>query len=110
MSYKILTLAVFDRQLKRLARKYPSIAIDLAQLGKELLENPSLGESLGSNFYKVRLKIASKRTGKSGGARVITYVKIVDETITLSYIYDKSERSTISDDELKALLKLLEGD
>ena len=72
MSFKILTLAVFDRQLKRLAKKYPSLGKDLAQLGDELLANPILGEALGSNFYKVRLKIASKRTGKAGGARVIT--------------------------------------
>ncbi|GAB3966668.1 hypothetical protein GCM10028806_07490 [Spirosoma terrae] len=108
MSYKILTLTVFDKQLKRLAKKYPSIKTDLAQLGETLLENPTLGQPLGGNFYKVRLKITSKRTGKSGGARIITYVKIINETITLSFIYDKSERSTIADDELDALLGLLE--
>ncbi|WP_138990841.1 type II toxin-antitoxin system RelE/ParE family toxin [Larkinella sp. C7] len=110
MSFKILTLSVFDRQLKRLIKKYPSLPKDLAQLGAELLANPTLGESLGGNLYKVRLKIASKRTGKSGGARVITYVKIVAETITLSFIYDKSERSTVSDDELDNLLQLMEDE
>lgn len=108
MSYKILTLSVFDRQLKRLAKKYPSIGADLDRLGKELSASPSLGQSLGGNFYKVRLKITSKRTGKAGGARVITYVKIVNETVTLSYIYDKAERDSISDDELDGLLTLLE--
>ncbi|MBD2753648.1 type II toxin-antitoxin system RelE/ParE family toxin [Spirosoma validum] len=108
MSYSILTLSVFDKQLKRLARKYPSIKADLAQLAEELLANPTLGKSLGSNFYKVRLKITSKRTGKAGGARVITYVKLVNATITLSFIYDKAERSTVSEDELDSLLTLLE--
>ncbi|GAB4020475.1 hypothetical protein GCM10028808_61740 [Spirosoma migulaei] len=110
MSYKVLTLSVFDKQLKRLAKKYPSIKADLVRLGQELVDNPTLGKSLGSNLYKVRLKITSKRTGKAGGARVITYVKIINETITLSFIYDKAERSTISDDELDNLLKLLESD
>lgn len=110
MSYKVLTLSVFDKQLKRLAKKYPSIKVGLAKLGTELVENPSIGKSLGGNFYKVRLKITSKRTGKSGGARVITYVKIINETITLSFIYDKAERNIISDDELDNLLTLLEGD
>ncbi len=109
MSYKILTLSVFDKQLKRLAKKYPSIKVDLYRLGEELLENPTLGQSLGGNFYKVRLKISSKRTGKAGGARVITYVKVVNETVTLSYIYDKAEHDTISDDSLDDLLNLLEG-
>lgn len=110
MSYKILTLSVFDKQLKRLAKKYLSIKADLAHLGNELADNPALGKSLGGNFYKVRLKITSKRTGKAGGARVITYVKIINETITLSFIYDKAERSTVSDSELDDLLKLLEDD
>lgn len=109
MSYKILTLSVFDRQLKRLAKKYPSIKADLAKLGTELADNPTLGQSLGENFYKVRLRITSKRTGKAGGARVITYVKIVNETITLSYIFDKAEQATISDNELDSLLSLLES-
>ena len=107
MSYKILTLSVFDKQLKRLAKKYPSVKADLVQLSNELSDNPTLGESLGSGFYKVRVKITSKRTGKAGGARVVTYVKITNETITLSFIYDKAERSTISDRELDDLLKLL---
>ena len=108
MSYKIFTLAVFDKQLKRLAKKYPSLKADLARLGQELELNPTLGKALGGNFYKVRLKITSKRTGKSGGARVITYVKVMNETVTLSFIYDKGERDTIEDSELDDLLRLLE--
>lgn len=110
MSFKVFTLSVFDKQVKRLAKKYPSIKFDLAQLGQELIDNPLSGKSLGGNLYKVRLKITSKRTGKSGGARVITYVKIIDEEITLAFIYDKAERSTVSDVELESLLSLLEGD
>lgn len=109
MSYKILTLSVFDRQLKRLAKKYPSIKADLIRLGEDLLANPTLGQSLGGNLYKIRLKITSKRSGKAGGARVITYVKVVNKTVTLSYIYDKAEQDTISDDSLDELLNLLEG-
>ena len=110
MSYEILTLSVFDKQLKRLAKKYPSIKADLVRLSSDLTETPTLGESLGSGFYKVRLKITSKRTGKAGGAQIITYVRINNETITLSFIYDKAERSTVSDSELDDLLKLLEED
>ena len=108
MSYDILTLSVFDKQVRKLARKYPSIKADIIRLAEELAENPVLGTSLGSNLYKVRLKVSSKRVGKSGGARVITYVKIVEQTITLSFIYDKAARASISDGELDDLLKLLE--
>ena len=107
MSYEILTLTVFDKQLKRLAKKYPSLKNDIVRLGQDLKENPTLGQSLGGNFYKVRLKITSKRTGKSGGGRVITYVKVMNETVTLAFIYDKAERDTIQDSELDDLLNFL---
>ncbi|SOD78492.1 type II toxin-antitoxin system RelE/ParE family toxin [Spirosoma fluviale] len=110
MSYEILTLSVFDKQLKRLAKKYSSIKADLIRLSQELTNNPTLGKSLGNNLYKVRLEITSKRTGKSGVARVITYVKIIDETIILSFIYDKAERNTLSEGELDDLLQLLKDD
>ena len=49
--------------------------------------------------------IKAKRTGKSGGARVITCVKLVEDTIFLLTIYDKSEQETISDNERDELLR-----
>ncbi len=60
---------------------------------------------MGNNFYKIRLAITSKGKGKSGGARVITYIKITDETVFLTSIYDKSEKNTITDVELKQIFK-----
>jgi hypothetical protein len=54
------------------------------------------------------MKITSKRTGKSGGARVITYVRIQLNKITLLDICDKSEKDNITDKELIALLKKAE--
>jgi hypothetical protein len=42
--------------------------------------------------------------GKSGGARIITNVHIVGETIYLLSIYDKSQKSNLDEDELDALL------
>lgn len=54
------------------------------------------------------MAITSKGKGKSGGARVITVTAIVsvDETnVTLLTIYDKSDRETIKDSELKNILK-----
>ncbi len=48
---------------------------------KELEENPTTGTPLGNDVYKIRLAIVSKNKGKSGGARVISFVKIIDETV-----------------------------
>ena len=57
---------------------------------------------------RVQLAIASKGQGKSGGARVITYVRVVGETVFLLAIYDKSEQDSITDQEVRTLLDKLE--
>ena len=67
--------------------------------------DPQAGEPLGRDCYKVRMSIAAKNKGKSGGARVITCVKIVGETVYLFTIYDKSEQGSISDQERDELLR-----
>jgi mRNA-degrading endonuclease RelE of RelBE toxin-antitoxin system len=104
MSYSVVTIPPFDRQLKRLAKKYPSIKNDLAELGKQLTDNPSLGKPIGQDCYKIRLAISSKGKGKSGGARVVTHVYVAETTIYLLTIYDKSDKENISDKELGELL------
>lgn len=107
MSYKILTIAPFDKQFKRLAKKYPSLKQELIELATELKDTPTIGFALGNDCYKIRLAIASKGKGKSGGARVITYVAITDKEIFLLSIYDKSEQEDINDKELVRLLELV---
>jgi hypothetical protein len=107
MNYKVDTILLFDKQAKRLSKKYPSLKNDLAALIKELADEPEQGISLGNNFYKIRLAITDKGKGKSGGARVITYVKVIATTVYLSAIYDKGEKSTITDNELKNIFKTI---
>lgn len=51
------------------------------------------------------MAIASKGKGKSGGARVITCFKIVQGTVFLLAIFDKSEQESISNKELSELLR-----
>jgi len=43
------------------------------------------------------MTIRSKGKGKSGGARVITCVKVVATTVYLASIFDKSEKENITD-------------
>jgi mRNA-degrading endonuclease RelE of RelBE toxin-antitoxin system len=107
MNYKVISIPFFDRQFKRLAKKFPSLKGDFQELVSSLAENPTQGESIGKGSYKIRLSITSKGKGKSGGARVITYVLVQSEAVYLLSIYDKSEQSSISNDELKSLIKLI---
>ena len=58
-----------------------------------------MGTAVRNGSYKIRLGIRSKRKGKRGGARVITYVKVIAETVYLVSIYDKSEQADITDAE-----------
>lgn len=107
MSYKIVSIPFFDKQAKRLAKKYPSLKDDLAKLFDSLSDDPEQGKALGNGFYKVRLSIASKSRGKSGGARIITFVKVTETKVYLTSIYDKSDKNSITDKELEQIFKLL---
>ncbi|MCX6239673.1 MAG: type II toxin-antitoxin system RelE/ParE family toxin [Bacteroidia bacterium] len=107
MSYKVIPTDNFNKEVKQLAKKYHSLKDDLIKLRAELLENPTLGTALGRNVFKIRMAITSKGKGKSGGARVISYVYVLNEQIFLIDIYDKSERNTISDNDIKAYIKNL---
>ena len=104
MSFEVSASPNFDRELKRLAKKYPSMKADLLELVESLINNPFQGENLGKDCYKVRMKISSKGKGKSGGSRVITCVKVVNKHIKLLSIYDKSDQESISDSLLIQLL------
>ena len=103
----IIPSSKFLREFKKLKKKYPSLFKDVDGLTESLQANPKIGEPLGKDCYKVRMAISSKNKGKSGGARVITCVKIVDDTLYLLSIYDKSEQANMPDEEIDDVLRSL---
>lgn len=108
MRYKCKALPSFEKEAKRLGKRYVSLINDIRALQQEILDNPLLGTDLGGGLRKIRMRITSKGRGKSGGARVITFTVVVavEETeINLLYIYDKAERSSISAHEIEELLR-----
>jgi hypothetical protein len=108
MKVVVYTHPEFERQFKRYRKKYHSLVEDYRSFLENIKENPLQGVNLGNGIRKVRLGIASKGGGKSGGMRVITFSlsKVDDEIyeITLLYIYDKSEMGNVSDKYLQYLL------
>ena len=114
MKVTISTIDEFDRQVHRLAKKYKSLKDDLKTLQQELMKNPLQGSDLGSGVRKIRMAIASKGKGKSGGARVLTLNVLVSNEdgvhtcaignpsgnidVTLLTIYDKNEIDNVSDE------------
>ena len=107
MNFNVLTTKLFERKLKQLVKKYNSISEDLEALEKELVQNPTLGIPLGKDCYKIRMAITAKGQGKRGGARIITYIRVLKNTVYLMDIYDKSEQENISDKEIRNVIDTL---
>ena len=107
MNYSVKTIPKFEKNLKKLAKKYPSLKTEYIQLINSLKENPEQGTNLGRNCYKIRLSIASKGKGKSGGVRVITNIVIAGTTVYLLSIYDKSDKDSLTNKELKDLMEFV---
>lgn len=105
MNYEVLITHEFKRLFKKLLKKYPSLKNDLQSLISKLEDNPELGVSLGNNIFKIRLAISSKGKGKSGGARVITFLVYNKREIYLVHIYDKSQLDNIRKEQIIDLLK-----
>ena len=107
MSYSVKTIPKFDKSIKKLVKKYPSLKNEFINLVQSLQEKPEQGTALGNNCYKIQLAIQSNGKGKSGGARLITNFLIADDTVFLLYIYDKADKDNLSDKELTKLLQLV---
>jgi hypothetical protein len=105
MSYNVQTTPNFDREAKRLKRKYPSLKSELSGLIDDLEQNPFLGTDLGNGVRKIRLAIQSKGKGKRGGARIMTCIKLQQESLFLFSIFDKGEQETILDNTIKKLIE-----
>ncbi len=108
MKNRIITLHYFTSRYKKLNKKYTSLTNEFKALYDSLLLDAKQGESIGSGLYKIRLAVASKGAGKSGGLRIITY--LVKETKTgidiyLITIYDKSDIENIDKSILLQLIK-----
>ena len=103
MSFEVRTIPTFERQAKLLSKKYPSFKKDLSDLFDKISQSPFQGTPLAKGFYKVRLSIKSNNKGKSGGARVITFLRVNEEQVVFTAIYMKSDAANISQKELDSI-------
>ncbi|NDJ25290.1 type II toxin-antitoxin system RelE/ParE family toxin [Nostoc sp. B(2019)] len=103
---KVEATAKFQRNLRVLAKKYRSIRNDV----QPIVERLQLGElpgdqipGVGYTIFKLRVKNSDIQKGKSGGYRVIYYLKRVTNIILVT-IYSKSEQEDISVEEIQQIL------
>lgn len=105
MSYSVELSENFKIESKKLIKRFPSLVNELAELFDILAKNPKYGTQIGKNIYKIRISIASKNKGKSGGGRVLSFVQISGERVLLFAIYNKGDIDNLTDKEISVLLK-----
>ena len=113
MKFEIQTSSYFDAEAKRLAKRHRSFIDDLQDFRDSIVKNPYQGTELSPGIRKVRLTIASKGRGKSGGARVITFTYLVNEkdgVVILLLLYDKADASSIKMNVVRQIIKDLDLD
>jgi mRNA-degrading endonuclease RelE of RelBE toxin-antitoxin system len=90
------TVDLFDKQLKKLSKKYNLITSDLINFIDHFEDHHKQSISIKTNLHKIRIANSNKNKGKSAGYRVYYYIKVGDRVHLLS-IYDKSELSMIDE-------------
>jgi mRNA-degrading endonuclease RelE of RelBE toxin-antitoxin system len=100
MKFKVHTTPNFEKEAKKLIKKYSSLKNEISILIDGLKTNPFKGTHLGNNIYKIRIAIASKGKGKRSGARIITQVRITHEVVYLFSIYNKGDKNNITNQEI----------
>ena len=96
----------FQRQLKKLAKRYRSNRKALEPITHQLATGQMLGVQIpGIDYpvYKVRIKNSDIQKGKSAGYRMIHYLKTADLIILLT-IYSKADQANISTSEIEDIL------
>jgi len=95
----------FTRASKKLRKRFKNIDDDCDNFIQNIKVLDDLGIHLGNGVYKVRIANSDKKSGKSSGYRMISYLKLIDSKLYLLYIYDKSDLETVSEKEVDNLIK-----
>src|SRR5262249_33940260 len=102
--------APFQKQLDRLARKFPQVIEVVASLVDALQADQRPGDKIpgiGYDVYKLRLRNPSARRGKSGGFRGVYYVRVSNHGVLLT-IYSKTRQTDIHVEDIRRILQELE--
>lgn len=96
----------FNRNLRTLAKKYRNIRNDIQPIIEQLEQGELLGDRIpgvGYAIFKLRVRNSNIQKGKSGGYRLIYYVKTAIGIVLLT-IYAKSEQVDIAADDIQSII------
>ncbi|MEH2155598.1 type II toxin-antitoxin system RelE/ParE family toxin [Nostoc sp.] len=103
---KVEASPTFNRNLRTLAKKYRSIQNDIQPVIKQLEQGELPGDQIpgvGYPIFKLRVRNSDIQKGKSGGYRLIYYIKTATGIILLT-VYAKSERVDIAADDIQSII------
>jgi mRNA-degrading endonuclease RelE of RelBE toxin-antitoxin system len=87
----------FRKQVRKLEKRYRKIQSDLQAILMQIQMGETIGDRLqgiDAEVFKVRIRNSDVNRGKSGGYRVIYWVKLPEYVVLLD-IYSKSDRDDI---------------
>ena len=103
---KVEASRTFRRNLRTLAKKYRRIKKDIQPVVQQLENGELPGDQVsgvGYTVYKLRVRNSDTQKGKSGGYRLIYYIKTENGIILLT-IYTKSEQANISAQDIREII------
>ena len=109
--YHVRYSVPFNRDLKKLAKKYPQIKKDLSSLIDQLEQGNFQGDELQDfpgTVYKVRIGSTDQKKGKRGGFRIVYLIVTNRETIHLMAIYAKARQTDLTHRQKQELRKVIE--
>lgn len=109
MPTRVRTTEDFDKQVARIARKFPAVLDEVATFISRL-KNADITQlpgrrvrRIGYTVYKERLPNRSARRGKRGGFRVYYWVPGQDHLVLVA-ICSKTEQEGIVESELRRMI------
>jgi mRNA-degrading endonuclease RelE of RelBE toxin-antitoxin system len=105
-TFKLFFSDRFKKDVTKLGKRYRSIRLDLQPLIEQLEACETPGDRISDTdhvIFKIRVKNSSIQKGKSGGYRVIYYVKTNIQIILLT-MYSKSDQSSINASEVRKII------
>lgn len=102
----------FQRNLRKLAKKYLNIRDDIQPVITQLQQGEILGEripKIGYEVFKLRVRNSNIQKGKSGGYRLIYYLKTAQSVILLT-IYSKSQQANIAANDIQSIISEYESE
>jgi len=114
MNVEIVITDIFKREAKKLIKKYHSLKSELVSFEESLTNNPRQGTLIAENVYKIRLAVKSKGKGKSGGLRIITYLRLLkkEDGNIIAYllsIYDKSDLENLPEYQIEKMVSNIQA-